>query len=141
MVRMSVAHNMRGTALPAIRSLVCQLFADTMFPLFRSTVCSLHALYSMDVVTGHRLDLEVAWHDSRDSSERNFPMAKYLGVVIVGLVIAFGFCGVAPTGADDAASEALPVAQIAQIIGAEGHVSHGVLSIDITREDIGDVPG
>jgi hypothetical protein len=35
----------------------------------------------------------------------------------------------------------LPVKEIEEIVGAEGHVSSGVLEIDIAREDIGDVAG
>jgi hypothetical protein len=42
-------------------------------------------------------------------------------------------------GGDD--GSALPVDRIEEIVGAEGHVSDGVLAIDIAREDIGMVRG
>lgn len=38
-------------------------------------------------------------------------------------------------------SGSLPVAEIEQIVGADGHVDNGVLEIDIARQDIGDVRG
>jgi Domain of Unknown Function (DUF1259) len=93
------------------------------------------------VVTVYCLDIEMAWYETRDTSERNSPMGKHLGVVIVGLVLALGLSGVAPASADDAESDTLPVAHIEAIIGAEGHVSDGVLTLTIAREDIGNVKG
>lgn len=41
----------------------------------------------------------------------------------------------------DAGASDLPVQQIEDIVGAQGSVSHGVLDIEIERQDIGDVQG
>lgn len=67
-----------------------------------------------------------------------------------GLTGALATAGLAPAGVASAATEhrrhrvkhgRLPADDIQDIIEAEGSLSHGVLSIDIARDDIGDVQG
>jgi hypothetical protein len=66
--------------------------------------------------------------------------ANRIAIVLLGIAMSstLGREGAAFAQSEDTE---LPVDQIEQIVGAQGHVSHGVLDISIAREDIGDVQG
>ncbi len=78
--------------------------------------------------------------DSRVDRRRALALG---GVTAGGLLSASPFSAVAQASGPGARSQAgkLPAKRIQELVGAEGTVSSGVLSIDIARKDVGDSKG